>query len=409
MKLPRKTSEIFYTCGLGATIACCFFIPLSSSIMGGTALLATLFWLCSGRIKNLPQLTRSNPLVIVFFALLIIFAVGLFYSPADLDDSLSIFKKYRELLFFVVVLSLLQASPAATKYCEIGFIAGCTTLLALSYAMYLSYIPTEKYGYSTVYHITHSFFMALLAFWCLQKIFEKNWYRFIWLFLLIPTIFNLFYIAPGRTGMIIFVSLVFLTLLQRLSIKLSLFAILGACILIAGTYATSDNFSTRINDAVDEIQNYQPSSSRTSLGMRFDWWHNSITLIKEKPLWGHGTGSFAKVQGELITGTEIKPSDNPHNEYLLIAVQTGIIGLALFLVLLGGLLFSSLRLKKPEKYLLQGVVMAMGAGCLFNSFLYDSHQGHFFAFLSAVLCSSSQIGLETAESEDTAGEFAHSS
>jgi O-antigen ligase len=34
---------------------------------------------------------------------------------------------------------------------------------------------------------------------------------------------------------------------------------------------------------------------------------------------------------------------------------------------------------------LQGVIVAMAVGSLMNSFLFDSHPGHFYAILSAIL------------------------
>ena len=149
---------------------------------------------------------------------------------------------------------------------------------------------------------------------------------------------------------------------------------------------TSTNFSSRVREAVAEMNNYQAESSRTSLGMRFDWWQNSLALIEQKPVFGHGTGSFKAAQADLIKGSETQPTDNPHNEYLMIAVQTGIVGLTLWLALLGAQLIAAFRLQPPRKFLLQGVVVAMAAGCLMNSFLFDSHQGHFYAIISAIFC-----------------------
>jgi O-antigen ligase len=87
----------------------------------------------------------------------------------------------------------------------------------------------------------------------------------------------------------------------------------------------------------------------------------------------------------LIAGSETQPTDNPHNEYLFITVQSGLVGGGLFIALLLSLLFHSARLPSPRRYLLQGVVVAMAVGCLMNSFLFDSHQGHFFAIIAAVL------------------------
>jgi O-antigen ligase len=37
---------------------------------------------------------------------------------------------------------------------------------------------------------------------------------------------------------------------------------------------------------------------------------------------------------------------------------------------------------------MEGVVVAFFSGCLMNSFLFDSLQGHFWLFLSAALLSS---------------------
>ena len=90
--------------------------------------------------------------------------------------------------------------------------------------------------------------------------------------------------------------------------------------------------------------------------MRFDWWQNSVDLIKAKPLTGHGTGSFEKVQKDLIKGTRTKPSDNPHNEYLLLSVQVGIAGGLLFIAILASLFRRSFLLAGTDRYLLQGVV-----------------------------------------------------
>ena len=135
---------------------------------------------------------------------------------------------------------------------------------------------------------------------------------------------------------------------------------------------------------------YQATWSRTSLGMRLDWWQNCLDLIKEKPTFGHGTGSFKIAQNKVLTkGNHTWPTDNPHNEYLFIAVQTGLVGLFLFISLLAAQFFSSLKLQPPRKYLLQGVIVAMSAGCLMNSFLFDSHPGHFYAIITAILAAPS--------------------
>lgn len=386
MNTAKLTSRI-ETVGLYSLIVSCFFIPFSSSLMGATTTLALICWILSGKIKNLPHLLRTNALVILATALFTLLIAGVFYSSAETGDSLSILKKYRELLLFVMAVSYLRGREEKAALAGKCYLAGSILLLSISYAMYSGLIPTEKFGYSTVYHITHSFFMAILAFWSLQRLITGPEYRLFWVFILGATAINLFYIAPGRTGMFVSIALLILTVFQHLSSKKSLIGLLVCGAVIATAFFTSHNFSSRVHEAIGEIQNYQPGSSRTSLGMRFDWWHNSITLIQEKPVFGHGTGSFETAQSKLVKGTKTMNSDNPHNEYLLLGVQVGLVGVGLYLALLGGIFIAARKKEKPNNYLLQGVVLAMFSGCLMNSFLLDSHQGHFFAIISAVLLS----------------------
>ena len=388
MKLAR-TRSIFDVGGNFSIILCCFFIPFSTSLMGATAILAACCWVLSGRVFSLPRLMVSNKLVFLAIALFLLFVAGLFYSPVPITDALACLKKYRELLFFAMVVSFLTDNENAVKLAEDSFVLGCIVLLLISYGIYFSIIPSDRYGHSVVYHITHSFVMAILAFWCLQRAFESRQYAYMWITLFVVTTINVFYIAPGRTGMLVYVALILLSLFQHLSFRKSVAATLLVSLVIGIAFTTSDNFSTRVREAVEEMQDYHAESSRTSLGMRFDWWHNSLTLIKQKPFFGHGTGSFKAAQAEVIKDSETQPTDNPHNEYLMIGVQTGLLGLTLWIALLVSQFCASFRLQRPKIFLLQGVIVAMTVGCLMNSFLFDSHQGHFYAFISALFCISS--------------------
>lgn len=387
MQKTKYYSNIANTAGIFCVALSCFFIPFSTSLMGATASLAAIFWLLSGDVKSLPQLMKKNVSVTLVIALCILLIIGLTYSPIPINDSLAVLKKYRKLAYFAIVVALFRNNEGATRLAEDCFVVGCVILLFVSYCIFYSIIPSERFGFSVVYHITHSLFIAVLSFWCLQRMFESRQYVYLWLGLFLLATINLFYIAPGRTGMLIYIALIVLTLFQRLSWKKLLPATILLSVVIGVTYFTSSNFSTRVDEAVDEMRNYQAQteSSRTSLGMRFDWWQNSIDLIKQKPIFGHGTGSFQAVQEILIKDSATKATDNPHNEYLFLAVQTGLLGLLLFVALLISQFIASFSLQPPRRYLLQGVVVAMSVGCLMNSFLFDSHSGHFYAIVSAIL------------------------
>ena len=279
----------------------------------------------------------------------------------------------------------------ASHQAENAFLAGSTVLLLISYGMAFSLIPSAKYGNSLLFHITHSFFMAVLAFWALQRALDSRQDAV----LLAPAFccwqrINIIFITPGRTGMLSYAVLMLLALMQRLSLKGRLVGCLLFFLLIPAGFFASANISSRVQQALQDIIHYEPGVSRSSLGMRLDWWGSSLRLIGEKPAFGHGTGSFAGKQRELIKGTKTKPTDNPHNEYLFIGVQLGIPGMAMFVLLLLSQWFCAARLEQQKKFLMQAVVLTMATGCMMNSFLFDSHQGHFYAFISALFFASSR-------------------
>ena len=94
-------------------------------------------------------------------------------------------------------------------------------LLISSYAIYFSLIPEQKFGNSFVHHITHSFFMAILGYITLQKSITDPKLRYLWLTLLLATVINLIFINHGRAGMVLFVLLTIITIVQHCSLKMN--------------------------------------------------------------------------------------------------------------------------------------------------------------------------------------------
>jgi len=363
----------------------CFFTPLSTSLLGLFSGLAVLMWLLSGNFLKLPHILISYPSAAIALMLFVLMCLALIYSPAEPLEALDVLKKYRELLLLPVMISLLTTSTQYQKIAEHSFVAGCIILMFLSYGMFFEFIPEQRYGHSLVFHITHSFFMAVLSFWALHRAVNTKQLRYFWLIVYLAAVVNIFYIAPGRTGMFVFVFLMVLFLIQRLRFIQCVFGLLVFCSALTLFYVTSDNFSGRIHEVVKEVKAYEKDKSMTSIGQRFDWWITSFELIKKKPVLGYGTGSFPSIYKQTTKTTRVKAMDNPHNEYLFITFQFGIIGLFLFLMLFLLQFLASRSLPTQKGMLLQGVLVAMLSGSLMNSLLFDSQQGHFYLLMSAAL------------------------
>ena len=75
----------------------------------------------------------------------------------------------------------------------------------------------------------------------------------------------------------------------------------------------------------------------TSLGYRFLWLQNGINNLREKPIFGHGIGSYKNTIKIYIDKNNIHHDDlnaignNPH-DFVSISSQLGISGLFIYLV-----------------------------------------------------------------------------
>ena len=124
-----------------------------------------------------------------------------------------------------------------------------------------------------------------------------------------------------------------------------------------------------------------------SIGQRLEFYTNTIAIVKAHPFLGVGTGGFPAAYREQVAGTKMIPSNNPHEEFPLVASQTGFVGLGLLLLLFVVQWREANKLPGTEKMLAHGLVISMVSGCLFNSFLLDHAEGLFFAFMTGVLFS----------------------
>jgi O-antigen ligase len=103
----------------------------------------------------------------------------------------------------------------------------------------------------------------------------------------------------------------------------------------AGAYELSSGFQQRLNMRVSETHTWQPGTvTGTAVGVRLEFYRNTLEIIREHPLLGVGTAGFSQAYDDKIKGTDLYPTRNPHNLYLLVTAQFGLAGLALLLFLL---------------------------------------------------------------------------
>lgn len=115
-------------------------------------------------------------------------------------------------------------------------------------------------------------------------------------------------------------------------------------------------------------------------------WNCAIDIIKNKPLFGHGTGDEMPLLLNEYKNRNLKVSFkeqfNTHNQYLAILIKHGIVGLIIFL----GMLFYFFRLAIQSKnFLYLSFLILITIGFLTENII-DANKGiFFFAFFNTLL------------------------
>ena len=141
--------------------------------------------------------------------------------------------------------------------------------------------------------------------------------------------------VKGRTGYVILAGLILLWIAANLRWKGFIAAIVlaGACFTLI--YQVSSGFHARVDQTANEAAQWRPGvATETSVGQRLEFYRNTLEIVKSAPLLGVGTGGFFKAYEDQVQGTGLQPTRNPHNMYLLVFVQFGVLGLALLGILL---------------------------------------------------------------------------
>jgi O-antigen ligase len=349
-----------------------------SCILGGT-------WLFTKQYQHLPAVLKHNSTATWALVLYLCFFIGLSYGDASSEEAFSTIRKYRELLF-IPLLSCFFTSERYRIWAWKAFICASAITLIGSYLMDLGLLDMNRHkSFSLKSRITHSIFIAFFVFYCAHNALSNNKHRIWYLVALILGTYNLFFVVEGRTGQLVYMLLVPLFAGQRFGKKGFLYAILGI-ILCATLYISFSDKSARIHEGFANTLSYlkhSPEKKRTSMGQRYKFWENSLTMIAEKPLLGHGTGSFAEEYEQLV-GHKKTPVQNPHNEFLLIAAQLGLLGFVSYIGFLYSQYRNSTTLPDQEKWLAQGLLLTLITTSLFNSPFLDHTEGHWFSVMIAL-------------------------
>jgi O-antigen ligase len=142
--------------------------------------------------------------------------------------------------------------------------------------------------------------------------------------------------------------------------------------------------SSATTTRAEALSSGKPTMSTAS---RLDFWNKSVEFIRQSPIIGHGAGStkslYASVEADRPSPYGEAVPD-PHNQFLAIAIQAGLLGGALLVSMWIAHLLFFWGTSAPQ-VLGQAVVLQNVLGSLFNSQLSQVTQGTLYCLAVGLL------------------------
>jgi O-antigen ligase len=361
-------------------------LPWSTS---ATGILVALWLMASLPTLDLTQLREEVfsgpggvPVVLVALAL-----VGLAWSNAPTAEVMRGMEPFLRLLMIPVLLAQFRRSPHG-GWVGAAFLVSGILLLALAWLMsvlQLNFghgpsIPVKDY-------VTQSGVFTLCAFALIhigvdRWIEQRRVHAIIALALALLFIANIVYVNTSRTTLVIIPVLLLLFALQRASWRAFAACILVGVVTAVAAWSTSPYVRLRVTSLADEIAEAEVKD--TSTGSRLGFWKNSLVVLRDAPIVGHGTGSITEAfrrHPELNSGA---PASNPHNQVFAIGIQLGAVGIVALLAMWAVHWQLFLRPGLAAWAGLMAVTQNI-IGSMFNSHLMDFTQTWIYVFAVGVL------------------------
>ena len=336
----------------------------------------------------------KQPMVAMALVMYAMVGLCMVYSVAPFSEALDMWGSWRKYLMVPFVVALYD-DPRWKHRFALVFIGLMTLAGIISLAGYLfDFTIYHKFppGIVVDNHATQGMFFSAAVFTCMVLLRfptdipgPPKWT--LWAASLILTI-SIFFVTSGRSGYLAFmVYAVLLVLWSTQGKKRVVLAAVVPMIILTGLMI-SPVAKDRIKMGLSEMQTYEQDAQVTSMGVRVIWWKNTVTLLQkmEHPLLGYGTSGFETAYSRQVAGQkgwQGKPTTDPHNQFLKIWVEHGLIGLMIFLLFIGS--FFLQKAPKPFYYLGIGTLLAWCTTSMFSGHFTTFQDGRFLLIWTSVM------------------------
>jgi len=373
-----------------ATTADVFVILIAVSLPWSTSLVAIfaaalLVAMCPFLDVRAFLQSLRRPVCVLPIALFALAVVGTLWSDAPWGARLYAVGPTAKLLALPVLFYHFERSARGVQVLT-AFLVSCVLLLAMSWLVAfdprIALKSGAAYGVPVKDYIDQSQEFALCAVALAYPIVTLLRARRILLAALLIAlslsfVVSMMFVIVSRTALVTMPIMLAVFALLHLRWR-DIVIILCAATLFGGlAWATSSQLRRTTETVARDYQLYKERNLPTSIGLRLEFWQKSLRFFSEAPIFGHGTGSIRALFEEAAVaqfGAAAEVVGNPHNQTLNVAIQWGLIGIAvLYAMWLVHLL--PFRGEGMAAWIGLLVVVQNIFTSLFNSHLFDFHEG----------------------------------
>ena len=351
-------------------------LPLSRALVSLFIILLPVVWIIEGNYKAKYKVIKEIKIFYPLVALFLLSMLSLLWTT-DYDDAKRVVRLWSYFLALFVIATSLKA-----KYIDKVITAFLSGMFISEIIAYGVYFKLWTFSYATpqdpspfMHHIEYSTFLAFTSILLLNRLLSKKYHfkeKLFFLFFFFTVTGNLF-IGIGRTGQVSYIAaiIVMAILHFRISFKSIILSILLLLSIFGTSFAVSKNFHDRVIATQNEIQGILHGNLNSSWGIRIGFWITTFHILEKDPLLGVGIGDYKIAQRDEIASGKYEyfsasmkkfmSSNHPHNEYLLILLETGLVGLSFFLYFLYKYFTLAIKDKELKQLsILFGVVYTVG-------------------------------------------------
>lgn len=392
-------------CARGLLLAVVVTMLVSTSAAIFFEFLAYLTFLVQPALRRRIVLLRRHPVAIGLLVFMVPIVAGAFYGGASWHDALTSVFAWRRVLVLPMALAVFNDEPSKRLVAKVLLAATLVGAGVSFVTAGFDVMLTNKIGKGVVFqnYTTQGLAMTIAMIVALAMLLRRDAVRddrflgnpVAMLATIAVLAADIIFVLPGRSAygavVVMGAAVVILLIKGPWHLKFSAGAALATVLVVL--LASSTVTRNRVIQAVNEIATADEVEAGTSFGQRVVFLRYTARMVADHPLFGVGTGGFLEGYRPYVRnvqGWQGQDTGDPHNQFLKILSEQGLVGLLAFMFFL--VRSCTCPAPTPYRQLAVSVLLGWCATSLANSHFSTFVESRMiFFWLGAMLAAPSEL------------------